>query len=638
MYKLQMQTPNLTTQNIDKIAALFPNCITEMPDEKKSTPDHKVYKRGINFELLKQMLSPDVVDGDEAYEFTWVGKKASIVEANKPIRKTLRPCPAESKNWDDTENLYIEGDNLEVLKLLQESYLGKVKMIYIDPPYNTGNDFIYADDFMRSQDEENRQMGMYDEDENRLFKNNDSNGRFHSDWCSMMYSRLMLARNLLTDDGLILISLDDGEIGNLRKICDEIFGESNFVTQFVWKSRQNKDNRNLNGVSVDHEYILAYSKLSGVRIFKGEERSGEGYSNPDNDPNGAWASANMAGIATESQRPNLHYDLINPATGINYGRPKMGWRYDRKTMAKLIAENKILWPDSPSGRPRKKTYLNELSGNLPGFSSVVGENLFTRSGTVEIDSLFEQRIFNFPKPSELIKCFVSQITAPSDIILDFFSGSATSAHAVMRLNAEDSGHRKFIMVQLPEPCDEKSEAYKAGYKTICDIGKERIRRAGSKIVSENNTINTPPPYIDVGFRVFKLDDTNMKDVYYSAEEYSQTNLEDLESNIKEDRTDLDLLFGCLLDWGLPLSMPYRSEKIDNCTVHTYAPGDAALNVPDALIACFDSNVPENVIKEIAKRKPRRAVFRDSSFASSPEKINVFEIFKLYAQDTDVKVI
>lgn len=682
--KLPLQTPNLTAQNIDKIAALFPNCITEMLDEEKSTPDHKVYKRGINFELLKQMLSPDVVDGDEAYEFTWVGKKASIVEANKPLRKTLRPCPEESKNWDDTENLYIEGDNLEVLKLLQESYLGKVKMIYIDPPYNTGNDFIYADDFMRSQDEENRQMGMYDEDENRLFKNNDSNGRFHSDWCSMMYSRLMLARNLLTDDGLILISLDDGEIGNLRKICDEIFGESNFITQFVWKSRQNKDNRNLNGVSVDHEYILAYSKLSGVRIFKGEERSGEGYSNPDNDPNGAWASANMAGIATESQRPNLHYDLINPATGINYGRPKMGWRYDRKTMAKLIAENKILWPDSPSGRPRKKTYLNELSGNLPGFSSVVGENLFTRSGTVEIDSLFEQRIFNFPKPSELIKCFVSQITAPSDIILDFFSGSATSAHAVMRLNAEDSGHRKFIMVQLPEPCDEKSEAYKAGYKTICDIGKERIRRAGDKLYETLKTsgkdfqhtaknINTAPrktfaaddgqtsfevPMIparwgkadetaenqkladslDIGFRVFKLDDTNMKDVYYSAEEYSQTNLEDLESNIKEDRTDLDLLFGCLLDWGLPLSMPYRSEKIDNCTVHTYAPGDAALNVPDALIACFDSNVPENVIKEIAKRKPRRAVFRDSSFASSPEKINVFEIFKLYAQDTDVKVI
>lgn len=682
--KLPLQTPNLTSQNIDKIAALFPNCITEMLDEEKSTPDHKVYKRGINFELLKQMLSPDVVDGDEAYEFTWVGKKASIVEANKPIRKTLRPCPAESKNWDDTENLYIEGDNLEVLKLLQESYLGKVKMIYIDPPYNTGNDFIYADDFMRSQDEENRQMGMYDEDENRLFKNNDSNGRFHSDWCSMMYSRLMLARNLLTDDGLILISLDDGEIGNLRKICDEIFGESNFVTQFVWKSRQNKDNRNLNGVSVDHEYILAYSKLSGVRIFKGEERSGEGYSNPDNDPNGAWASANMAGIATESQRPNLHYDLINPATGINYGRPKMGWRYDRKTMAKLIAENKILWPDSPSGRPRKKTYLNELSGNLPGFSSVVGENLFTRSGTVEIDSLFEQRIFNFPKPSELIKCFVSQITAPSDIILDFFSGSATSAHAVMRLNAEDSGHRKFIMVQLPEPCDEKSEAYKAGYKTICDIGKERIRRAGDKLYETLKTggkdfqhiaknINIAPrktfasddgqtsfevPMIparlgkadetaenqkladslDIGFRVFKLDDTNMKDVYYSAEEYSQTNLEDLENNIKEDRTDLDLLFGCLLDWGLPLSMPYRSEKIDNCTVHTYAPGDAALNVPDALVACFDNNVPGNVIKEIAKRKPRRAVFRDSSFASSPEKINVFEIFKLYAQDTDVKVI
>ena len=320
MSKMKFESPDLTAQNIDRIAALFPNCITEAPDGRGGI------QRAVNFELLKQMLSPDVIDGDEAYEFTWVGKKASIVEANKPIRKTLRPCPEESKNWDTTENLYIEGDNLEVLKLLQESYLGKVKMIYIDPPYNTGNDFIYADDFMRSQEEENEQMGMYDEDENRLFKNTDTNGRFHSDWCSMIYSRLILARNLLMKNGVIFIALDDGEIANLKKMCDEIFGPENFIAQFIWKSRQNKDNRNINGVSIDHEYILSYSKFSKRRLFKGEDRSEEGYNNPDNDPKGAWTSANMAGIATESQRPNLHYDLIDPKTGINYGRPKMGWR------------------------------------------------------------------------------------------------------------------------------------------------------------------------------------------------------------------------------------------------------------------------------------------------------------------------
>lgn len=638
MYKLQMQTPNLTAQNIDKIAALFPNCITEMLDEEKSTPDHKVYKRGINFELLKQMLSPDVVDGDEAYEFTWVGKKASIVEANKPIRKTLRPCPAESKNWDDTENLYIEGDNLEVLKLLQESYLGKVKMIYIDPPYNTGNDFIYADDFMRSQDEENRQMGMYDEDENRLFKNNDSNGRFHSDWCSMMYSRLMLARNLLTDDGVIFISIDDNEQENLKKICDEVLGSSNFIAQMVWQKRTSPDARRI--ISAGHEYILAYVKdevlgHSVLNPLPFDENDYARYKNPDNDPNGPWISTDctaQGGHGTKEQ----FYDLVTPAGRIVKLQDGLCWRYTQKRMKEEIDAGHIWFGFDGQGVPRKKTYLADREGKTMWTWWPNTEVGHTQEATKEISNLMGQTgLMDFPKPVRLMNRLVHIATQKDSIVLDFFSGSSTTAHAVICENSLDSGNRKFIMVQLPEPCDEKSTAYKTGYKTICDIGKERIRRAGEK-VREESPLTTQN--LDIGFRVFKLDDTNMKDVYYSAEEYSQTNLEELESNIKEDRTDLDLLFGCLLDWGLPLSMPYRSEKIDNCTVHTYAPGDAALNVPDALIACFDSNVPENVIKEIAKRKPRRAVFRDSSFASSPEKINVFEIFKLYAPDTDVKVI
>lgn len=684
--KLPLQTPNLTAQNIDKIAALFPNCITEMLDEEKSTPDHhKVYKRGINFELLKQMLSPDVVDGDEAYEFTWVGKKASIVEANKPIRKTLRPCPAESKNWDDTENLYIEGDNLEVLKLLQESYLGKVKMIYIDPPYNTGNDFIYADDFMRSQDEENRQMGMYDEDENRLFKNNDSNGRFHSDWCSMMYSRLMLARNLLTDDGVIFMSIDDNERDNLEKLGAEIFGESNYVATFPWRKRTAKSDVPF-GVSQDYEWIVCFAKTSKfIARTTGTERK---YFETEDYPHQPWRIHDLTTQRTAAERPNSAFTMVNPKTGKEYPvNPLRTWAVTKETFAQYYAEGKIVFPDDypflniskPAFRYWKSDDMKkagEMFGLMP-VSTKLPDNIgMSLDGTKEITDIFNGKVFSYPKTVELISFFIDIISKidKEAIVLDFFSGSATTAHAVMQLNAKDGGHRKFIMVQLPEPCDEKSEAYKAGYKTICDIGKERIRRAGEKIKQEDDcwkcvplnrmdgskpgddttakivkTIDAgdgkPPIEMvdisknpDVGFRVFKLDDTNMKNVYCSAEEYSQTNLEDLESNIKEDRTDLDLLFGCLLDWGLPLSMPYRSEKIDNCTVHTYAPGDAALNVPDALIACFDSNVPENVIKEIAKRKPRRAVFRDSSFASSPEKINVFEIFKLYAPDTDVKVI
>ena len=653
MNHMKFESPDLTAQNIDHIAALFPNCVTEMLDEEHSTPEKKVYKRAVNFELPKQMLSPDVVDGDEAYEFTWVGKKAAIVEANKPIRKTLRPCMAESKDWDTTENLYIEGDNLEVLKLLQESYLGKVKMIYIDPPYNTGNDFIYADDFMRSQEEENERMGMYDEDENRLFKNTDTNGRFHSDWCSMIYSRLMLARNLLTDDGVIFISIDDGEVSNLSELCNEIFGEANFIADLIWQKKFSRAN-DATYFSTMHDHILCYCKANVLSNDKGWKigllpRGDEipnGYSNPDNDPRGVWTSVILS---AKSGSPSLLYEIETPS-----GRkvtPPSGryWSCSKETFENWKADNRIWFGADGNGTPRKKTFLSEVQQGLrPNtilFQNEVGNN---QEAKQETKALFDGiGVFDGPKPVRLLSTILQIANTKEDsIILDFFSGSATTAHAVMQLNAEDGGHRKFIMVQLPEKCDEASEAYKAGYKNICEIGKERIRRAGEKIridLGGDAAINlfaaTDNPdledklckkfdekmdrvkNLDVGFRVLKLDDTNMKDVYYAPDDYDQGMLAGLESNIKDDRTDLDLLFGCLIDWGLPLSLPYKSEQLGGCTVHTYNDGD--------LIACFDANIPESVVKEIAQRRPLRAVFRDSGFASSPEKINVFEIFKLY---------
>ena len=622
MEKMKFESPDMTAQNIDRIAALFPNCITEMLDEERSTPEKKVYKRAVNFELLKQMLSPDVVDGDEAYEFTWVGKKAAIVEANKPIRKTLRPCVAESKDWDTTENLYIEGDNLEVLKLLQESYLGKVKMIYIDPPYNTGNDFIYADDFMRSQEEENEQMGMYDEDENRLFKNTDTNGRFHSDWCSMIYSRLMLARNLLTDDGVIFISINEIEQCNLEKICDEVFGSANHIATFVWKNKYGQG-AFTKGVAYLHEYILCYGKNYPENVeAELSEAEMQKYKLTDDKCaiRGGYITQPLA-TKSKDDRPNLVYPLVH--NGIEIW-PDKQWIWEKKRLYDAYDNGEVVINEK-NGKysVRFKQYLKDENGEVrKGKPLSLLTFCFNQDGTKEMQELIGRGVFDFPKPTTLIKYFLSlRINEQDDsdyTVLDFFSGSATTAHAVMQLNAEDGGHRKFIMVQLPEKCDEASEAYKAGYKTICEIGKERIRRAGDKIKSESPLTTQD---LDIGFRVLKLDDTNMKDVYYAPDDYDQGMLAGLESNIKDDRTDLDLLFGCLIDWGLPLSLPYKSEKIDGCTVHTYNDGD--------LIACFDANIPESVVKEIAKRKPLRAVFRDSGFASSPEKINVFEIFKLY---------
>lgn len=640
MDKMKFETPDLTSENIAKIAALFPNCVTEAAD------GHGGIKRAINFELLKQMLSPDVVDGDERYEFTWVGKKAAIVEANKPIRKTLRPCVEESKNWDTTENLYIEGDNLEVLKLLQESYLGKVKMIYIDPPYNTGHDFIYNDRFEMDKQEYNQQIGLFDEEGNKQFtENTESNPRFHSDWCSMMYSRLMLARNMLSNDGVIFISIDENEIETLTKICDEVFGEVNHVGTIIVKSNPRGSMSTLEIASL-HEYLLIYSKSRSDANIIGHELSAEMTSEyKHSDEVGAYRLLGLrmrGGFWRRSDRPNLFFPIyVNPADcSVSLEKSPLycevalpvqpstmedgTWRWSKEKIlveSKLLVGKKITRGNEFVWDIYQKDYLERDSGRRTKAKSIWDDSEINyQNGASEIKELFGKGgIFDYSKPTFLIKQAMKMIGFDyHDIVMDFFSGSATTAHAVMQLNAEDGGHRKFIMVQLQESCGENSEAYKAGYKNICEIGKERIRRAGDKIKSESPMTTQD---LDIGFRVLKLDDTNMKDVYYAPDDYDQGMLAGLESNIKDDRTDLDLLFGCLIDWGLPLSLPYKSEQIDGCTVHTYNGGD--------LIACFDANIPESVVKEIAKRRPLRAVFRDSGFASSPEKINVFEIFKLY---------
>ena len=625
MDKLRMESPDLTAQNIDRIAALFPNCITEMLDEERSTPEKKVYKRAVNFELLKQMLSPDVVDGDEAYEFTWVGKKAAIVEANKPIRKTLRPCVAESKNWDTTENLYIEGDNLEVLKLLQESYLGKVKMIYIDPPYNTGNDFIYADDFKMESEEWKVESGEWSEEGDRLFKNTDTNGRFHSDWCSMIYSRLLLARNLLTDDGVIFISIDDNEQENLKKICDEVFGGQNFVAQLVWERAFSPKN-DARFISNSHDYILMFARNINNFVIGRLPRTAEAdarYSNPDNDPRGVWQSDNLT---VKTYSPSGDYPITTPSGRVVEPPAGRCWRLSKNAFLERLQDNRIWFGSDGNGVPRIKRFLSELKfdGMAPTSILFYKDVGHSQEGSQELIKLMNGGVFDGPKPTRMLKRLITLANLnDKSIVLDFFSGSATTAQALMEINAEKNHHCKFVMVQLPENANEKKET---GYKNICEIGKERIRRAGEKILKEqlannNSTLNSPNSKLDIGFRVLKLDSTNMKDVYYAPCDYDQDFLHQLESNIKDDRTDLDLLFGCLIDWGLPLSLPYKSEQIDGCTVHTYNDGD--------LIACFDANVPESVVKEIAQRKPLRAVFRDSGFASSPEKINMFEIFKLY---------
>ncbi|MBO7329639.1 MAG: site-specific DNA-methyltransferase [Lentisphaeria bacterium] len=654
MEKMKFETVDGTVRNVDKIAEMFPQVVTEVLGE-----DGKL-KRAVKWDVLKELLSGDYVEGGECYEFTWPGKRAAIAEAAKPIRKTLRPCKEESKNWDTTENLYIEGDNLEVLKLLQESYLGKVKMIYIDPPYNTGNDFVYKDNFTKDKDTSEDELGLFDEEtDNRtmsgeLFHNTESNGRFHSDWCSMIYPRLQIAKDLLADDGIIFISIDEHEIVNIQKICDEVFGAGNNLGTIVWDKRNPKGE--VAGVAQQHEYIVVYCKNfsefnSANYFFRKKEHAQQMLSKAEalvkhydlekagdlfkqwlkehkNDFSGGelaycfldehgqvYRPVSMA--APDKPEIRSHRPLIHPVTNKPCPVPAKGWRYPDKSMDELLRKNLILFGKDENTQPnRKYLLLDNIQERVP--------SLLYFGGSDTTEGL----LFDNPKPLYIISRLVESLGVKSeDIILDFFSGSATAAHAVMKLNAEDSGNRKFIMVQLPEVCEAGSEAAKAGYKNICEIGKERIRRAGEKIKEEAGLAAAD---LDIGFRVFKVADGNMKDVYYSAGDYSQDMLDSLVCNIKEDRTDLDLLYGCLLEWGVELSLPHTSETIDNVTVHTVNNGD--------LIACFDANIPESAIRTIAKRQPLRAVFRDSSFASAPQKINVEEIFKLLSPTTTVKVI
>ena len=617
MDKMKMSTPDFTRINIEKIAEIFPNVVTEAKDEQGNL----VHK--IDFEKLKQELSPDVIDGDESYDFTWVGKKSAMVEANKPTNKTLRPCLEDSVNWDKTENLYIEGDNLEVLKLLQESYLNKIKMIYIDPPYNTGNDsFIYPDDYKTNKDQYDEEVGAIDESGYRMFKNTENNGRFHSSWCSMMYPRLKLARNLLTEDGVIFISMADNELPNLTKICEEIYGKNN-IEIFVWKKKGGAGNTE-KIIGVLTEYIIC--------CFKNKKPYDLNYQNFErvykfSDEIGAY---NLEGIEKTNlgtyERKTMLFAIKDPKTGKEFFPSQdMRWTIGEETANSLIKENKLYFDYSSNKVKRIKRDIDyEESQN-------VYYNLLTEEGSLAsakdecLELLGNREIFDTPKPSKLL-CKILKIASKKDsIILDFFSGSATTAHAVMQLNAEDGGKRKFIMVQLPEVCDEKSEAYKAGYKNICEIGKERIRRAGKKIVEETGKTD-----LDIGFRVLKLDESNMKDVYYMPDELSQSDLIDSISNIKEGRSGYDLLYQCMLDWGLELSLPHRMERINNNEVHIVNDG--------YLIACFDDKIPEETVKQIADLKPLRVVFRDSSFATPAARINVDEIFKLKSPQTTIKVL
>ncbi len=657
MEKLNLHSPDFTQANIEKLAELFPNCVTE------TRAADGALKKAIDFDLLKQELSTALVDGpQERYQLNWPGKREALLTANAPIAKTLRPCREESVDFDTTQNLYIEGDNLDALKLLQETYLGKVKMIYIDPPYNTGNDFIYEDDFAENTEAYFERSNQKDEVGNRLVANNESNGRFHSDWLSMMYPRLKLARNLLRDDGCVFISIDDNEQANLKRLCDEVFGEENIVGQLIWKRRASSAMAH-NNVSTDHEYVICYQKgqLSG---FSGYAKDFKNYSNPDGDIRGAWVLGDLTVGMTAAMRPNQAYDLIDPNTGDIYSvNQNRVWAFIPESMDKMIKEGRVFFPKDASKRPMQKRFQSELKSNYNPLSTLLFDKVgLNTEATRIIQDVLGGNIFDYSKPVSLLKTLIPQVCNNSDLVLDFFSGSATTAHAVMQLNAEDGGNRKFIMVQLPEVCDPKSEAYKAGYKTIAEIGKERIRRAGNKIkasvgaalaanIGADKNIAakiepavaaeaapTPtkiaptvtPTAIDIGFRVLKIDSSNMKDVYYTPDNLQQGDLIDQIDNIREDRTAEDLLFQVLLDWGVDLTLPITQEIITGKTV---------LFVDDnALAACFDTDINEAFVKELAARHPIRVVFRDTCFASDSVKINIEQIFKLISPATEIKTL
>lgn len=682
MDKLKMQTANKADENFRKLAAMFPNAVTETINENGEVV------RAIDKDVLMQEISCTVVDGnEERYQFTWPDKKKSVLLANAPINKTLRPvredetvptgadsegkpyCSSGSVDFDTTENLYIEGDNLEVLKLLQETYLGKIKMIYIDPPYNTGNDFVYEDDFAQSTDEYLANSGQFDEDGNRMVQNTESNGRFHTDWLNMIYPRLKLAKDLLTDDGMVLISIDDCEQDNLRRLCDEVFGRRNFVDTLIWKKRYGGGAKEKYFVSL-HEYVLVYCRnidsLNELFVPLSDESAERYYSKRDSKyvTRGGYRTHPLEAGKAMDARPNLIYPISAPdGTMI---MPKKQWLWSKERVMEALKNDDIEIVMGKDGWVvSSKQYLREEDGSIrPAKMLSIIDDVYTQHGTNEmIQIMGNAKIFQYPKPSAFIKKLVSVVTESKDeYVMDFFSGSAATAHAVMQLNAEDKGHRKFIMVQLPEVTDEKSEAYKAGYKTICEIGKERIRRAGQKIQEErieaialskhewdqttfyaehkeecDRLGHLPDEYfakehppIDTGFRVLKCDTSNMKEVYYNPAEYEASLFSSLEDNIKEDRTPEDLLFQVMLDLGVLLS-----SKIEETTIA----GKKVFNVEDNyLIACFDSDVTEETIKAIAKQKPYYFVMRDSSMANDSVATNFDQIFATYSPDTVRKVL
>lgn len=571
----------------------------------------------INFDVLRELLGDTIADTDEeSFGFQWVGKQTAKRAAAEPTHQTLRPVVEDSKDWDNTENLYIEGDNLEVLKLLQRAYLGKVKMIYIDPPYNTGNDFVYDDDFAMSSKEMDEAMGNLDEDGNRLRKNLDTNPRYHSDWCSMMYSRLLVARTLLANDGVIFISIDDNEVHHLRKICDEVFGAGNFIGQVIWERSFAPINL-MKHFSPSHDYIICFAKNIELSECNGIPRSTEAdarYSNPDDDPRGVWSSSDISvGPAIEA---NV-YPITTPSGRVVEPPAGRSWRLSSKAFEERLRQNRIWFGSDGNGVPRMKRFLSELrkTGVTPMTIWKHGDVGHSQGATQALAKMFDdKKYFDYPKPVDLIKRCISLYSSPDSLILDFFSGSATTAHAVMQLNTEDGGKRKYIMVQLPEQTPEKSEARNAGYNTICEIGKERIRRAGAKIQAEH-----PEATIDTGFRVLRLDSSNMEEVYFEPAALSQENIFAQVDSVKYDRTELDLLFGCMVDWGVQLSYPLRKEEIAGKHLHIVNEG--------ALVACFDKEINIEAISHIAEMKPLRVIFRESCFATDADKLNIYEQFK-----------
>ena len=641
MDKMKMQTPDITESNIEKIGQLFPNCLTEHIGEKGKV------EQAIDFDQLRQELSKEIVEGpQERYQFIWPDKKKAIRLANTPSTMTLRPYREESVDFDNTENLYIEGDNLEVLKLLREDYLGKVKMIYIDPPYNTGNDFVYEDDFSQTAADYAGNSGQSDELGNRLVQNTESNGRFHTDWLNMMYPRLKVAREMLTNDGVIFISIDDNEQRNLKNVCDEIFGALNFVSLIPWRKRTAKSDVPY-GISQDYEWILVYAKSSSfIASVEGKER--KYFTTPDF-PNRPWRVHDLTKQTTASERPNSFFTIINPKNGEKYpANPNRTWAITEDTFEKYYSEDRIVFPgdysflniSKPALRYWKEDDMQKAGdsfGRVAVSTKLPEEIGMSQDGTKEITDIFDGKVFSFPKPTSLIYFLLKIINDDHAIVFDFFSGSATTAHAVMRLNSEDGGTRKFIMVQLPEETDEKSEARKAGYKNICEIGKERIRRAGKKILAEQAASESKSdlfaqtkskPKVDVGFRVLKLDSSNMNDVYYRPEEFSDQLIQ--EDNVKEDRTPEDLLFQVMLECNLPLSAKIETENITGKEVFTVNNG--------YLIACFDEDVNEEVITAVAKRKPYYFVMRDSSLSSDNVADNFEQIFQAYSKDTIRRIL